>query len=151
MQFITLQIFGPNYITPFATYHSLYIYSITQALAVSEARHTQACLHYKHIHEAEQALSRLYSIPFSVLKGANMIFGSITELRRGLTNRNLREKIKNNLIWFRVNIMTEIREVRVYATESPNPNSTFTLFKTYTISHDFFGTSILGDPIVAAA
>jgi len=151
MQFITLQIFGPDYITTFATYHSLYIHSINQALAVSEARHTLACQHYKHIHEAEQALSRLYSIPFNKIKGATLVFGTIANLRRELTDRAIRHKIKNNLIWFRVNIMTEIREVRVYATGDANPNSTFTLFKSYTINHDFFGTSILGDPIVTAA
>lgn len=151
MQYITIQIFGPNYITPFASYHTLYIYSITQALATNAARHSLACAYYKHVHEAEQALARRYSIPFTKLKGANLLFGSIYELRRELTDEVLRNKIKNDLIWFRVNIMADIREVRVYSVESMHPDSTYTLFRTYRIRHDFFGASVTGDPIAIAA
>jgi hypothetical protein len=139
MQFTALEIHLEKDILTFANYNALYHSRLTQALQISHNKYDQVRRHFGHLREADTALGQLYSIPTLKILAAHILFGTIRDLRKGMMSRVLRYKIAQDLIWFRVIIITETKEVKVYSAGVPGSSATYTLFNQYKIRHDFYG------------
>lgn len=106
-------------------------------------KYMQFSLHLNLLHDQEKQLERLYLLPENILRGANLIFGSIYEMRRQISEAELRNKITQQRIQFVIKIDVVTSEVRVYEWKNGNPVN----FYHYALSHGFFGRLIHNHPI----
>ena len=95
--------------------------------------------------QAEKSLEQLYHLPDRQLEGAHLIFGSVRGMREALANSTLRQQIRYGLVNFQVTINAETRNVIIQA--ETNNDGIWTTFKTYKISHNFYGIGSIRDPI----
>lgn len=111
--------------------------------AMQPEKYQQLKAHLIIVHGSEYRLEDRYQLPRYSLKGANLIFGSIRDMREAMTNAEFRRKVSNDEIVFLVKLDAVTRIVNVYTEE----DSVLAHYKQYQISHNFFGPALIADPV----
>jgi hypothetical protein len=102
-------------------------------------------LHHELIQASEESLERLYGFEKGQLKGAQLIYGSIRDMREALADEQLREKIRNDQVTFVIKIGT-----RYVGSEMTDYTLlTSRIIATYQIRHNFYGIATIEDPVVS--
>lgn len=98
--------------------------------------------HQEFIDASEETLEKIHGLDKGMLRGAHLIYGSITDMRKALDNAELRSIIKSNQAEFLVNIGTRHVEVKMHHYAQNNTRN----IANYQIEHNFFNMPRIRNP-----
>jgi len=111
-----------------------------------EPSYQRLLTHLSIVDQQEKALELLYRLPSNSVEGAHLVYGSIREMREAVRDEATRTALLDGTLRFVIRITADTRNVEVC---TMNQYGDLNSFKTYKLSHNFYGVAIMEDPIVS--